>query len=162
MPNRSEPYSSFAYVIHVNRPLGSNMLLGGFSEVAGLANIQFGYRPPQELRRASELGGLTGAGQLLKFGGLYKVGDVTLKRGVVNSSTLWDWIAAARTSMASSKSDGTITLRNGTGQSVTQWNFTNAVPSRYSGPPLGGKGGNDIAIEELEITPERIWIAPPK
>jgi phage tail-like protein len=162
MPNRSEPYYSFAYVIQLNRPVGSNALLGGFSEVTGLANIHFGYRGPVELRRAGGQGGIFSAGQPQKLSGMDRVNDVTLKRGVVNSSDLWSWILAARTSPASARAEAIVTLRNEAGQPVKRWKLSNATPSRYGGATLGGKGGTDVAIEELVLSAENIQIVPPR
>jgi phage tail-like protein len=160
MPNRSTPYSQFSYALYVNRFSGADTLFGGFSEVVGLTNSPVTFRAPVEFRRAGGQGGLVDAGQLLH--GIHKVPDVTLKRGVVDSSSFWNWIAAARASAALGRSDGTIVLRNETGQPVQRWKFSNAFPSHYSGPTLGGKGGNNIAIEELIISPEAIQIIPPK
>ena len=161
MPNRSNPYSNFSYFIEISRSGLPMTQLGGFEEVAGLKNIQFGFRGVSELRRAGGQGGISAAGNPQRIQGLNKVNDVTLKRGVVNSSPFWSWVTAARASAALAKRDGTITLRDETGQPVKSWSFTNAVISHYSGPSLSGKS-SDVAIEELEICPERIWIVPPK
>lgn len=160
MPNRSTPYSQFSYVIYVSRFSSADTPFGGFTEVSGLTNRPITFRAPVEFRRAGGQGGLGAATH--HSGGTHKVGDVTLKRGVVDSSSFWNWIMAARNSSSLAKSDGTITLRDETGQPVQRWKFTNAVPSHYSGPTLGGKGGNDIAIEELILSAENIQIVPPK
>src|SRR5271170_7280224 len=116
MPNRSTPYSQFSYVLYVNRFSGADKLFGGFSEVVGLTNTSITFRGPSELRRAGGQGGLVAAAQFSS--GIHKVGDVTLKRGVVNSTDFWSWIAAARASAALARCNGTITLRDETGQPV--------------------------------------------
>ena len=38
--------------------------------------------------------------------------------------------------------------------------LTNVVPSKYTGPTLAGKGGGEVAMEELELTPEGIAVMP--
>lgn len=105
-------------------------LSGGFTEVAGLSH------------------------------GAHSVGDVTLKPGVVNTTDLWSWIATARGSGASAKRVAIVTLRNRAGAPVRSWKLTNAKPKHYTGPPLGGKGG-DTAMEELVLSYEGIELVPP-
>jgi hypothetical protein len=54
-----------------------------------------------------------------------------------------------------------VTLRDETGTPIISWKFTKAMPVRYKGPPLGGKGSGDCAIEELVLSAESIELVPP-
>ena len=83
--------------------------------------------------------------------------DVTLKRGVVNAPALWDWISSGG---IPTKRDVVITLRDEANNPVTSWKLTNAAPTKCTGPTLLGKGGGDVAIEELVLAAEAIEIAP--
>ena len=50
-----------------------------------------------------------------KWPGSYTAGPITLKRGVVDSSDLWDWITQTRTTGVGAARDVTITLRDESG-----------------------------------------------
>ena len=95
-----------------------------------------------------------------KIPGSHKVGDVTLKRGVVDSSDLWDWITAARTNGVEAQRDVVITLLDEAGNPVQQWKLRAVVPMKYTGPTLAGKGGGEVAMEELVLSAEGYEIAP--
>ena len=78
-----------------------NKPLGGFSDVSGLetdihiSEYRDGNEPEPHVR---------------KIPGSHKVGDVTLKRGVVDSSDLWAWITDTRTNGVDAQQDVVITL----------------------------------------------------
>jgi phage tail-like protein len=94
----------------------------------------------------SEVSGLTG---------LHTVGDITLKRGIVNAPTLWDWITEARGKGTRATRNGLITSMDEANKPVQSWKPQNVVPAKYTGPSLEGKE-SDIAIEELVLAVERI------
>jgi len=129
------PYSSFSYLVNLSVQFGPANSLGGFQEVSGLTHVS-------------------------KIAGTHKLGDVTLKRGVVNSSSLWNWITQARNAGSSLRHDVVVTLRNEAGHPVQSWKLSNAKPVKYTGPTLGGKG-NDVAMEELVLSAEGFEIVPP-
>jgi phage tail-like protein len=95
-----------------------------------------------------------------KIPGSHKVGDVTLKRGVVDSSDLWAWIRATRTTGVAAQRDVVITLLDEAGKPAQQWKLRRVVPMKYTGPTLAGKGGGDVAMEELVLSAEGYEIAP--
>ena len=68
--------------------------LGGFSAVSGL---QIKVAP------ANDRAGIGTANRPGKVQSFQKVNDVTLKRGVVDSSELWNWIQSARANAANAK-----------------------------------------------------------
>jgi|SRR5579871_150794 len=132
-------FPSHRYVVHVATGLDAGEALGGFEEASG----------PE-------------TGPLMKIPGVHKLGDVTLKRGVVNSSGLWNWLTQARHAGPSTTWDAIVTLRNESGQPILSWKLKNAKPKKYTGPALGGKGGGDTAIEELVLSHESIELVPPR
>lgn len=138
MGNTADPFFSYRYLVSVSGTFGQAKLVGGFSDVSGLTALI----NPQRLS------------------GTHKVGDVTLKRGVVDSSTLWGWISQARNQGAIPWRDAIITLRDPSNHPVQSWKLHKAVPKKYTGPILGGKGGS-TAMEELVLSSETIEIAPP-
>lgn len=130
------PFWQFNYLINLSVHYGPANLIGGFQEVSGLAYAH------------------------MKIAGVHKAGDVTLKRGVVDSSSLWNWITQARTSESAPRHNATIVLRNEAGNPVQTWKLSGASPVKYTGPTLSGTG-NDVAIEELILSAESIDLVPP-
>ena len=133
---KQNPFSIYNYQINLSVQYGPSNSLGGFQEVSGLT------------------------GPVLKIRGVHTVGDVTLKRGMVDTSSLWNWITQARGDQSPIRHNATIVLRNEAGNPVQSWKLTNAKPRKYTGPTLGGSG-NDVAIEELTLSAESIEIVPP-
>ena len=85
---------------------------------------------------------------------MHKVGDVTLKRGIVHSGDLWEWIESTRTLSVNSKPTVVITLRDEAAIDVESWTLTGVIPLKYTGPTLAAKGGGDVAMEELVLSAE--------
>jgi phage tail-like protein len=113
-----------------------------------------------ELHIAEYRDGNDSANFVHKYCGLHTSGDVTLKRGVVDTSDLWDWITDARTNGSSAQRDVTITLRDEANNPVQVFKLYAVTPKGYTGPTLTGKSG-EIAIEELVLAPETIEITQP-
>jgi len=114
----------------------------GFQEISGLTQEV----NPSEWRE----------GQPAKISGSYKVGDVTLKRGVIGDvDTLYSWLQQAKQNDPRAGREVSITQVGESGLPVKTWKLTGARPVKYTGPTLSGKG-TDVAIEELEISCEGI------
>ncbi|MGA3345120.1 MAG: phage tail protein [Terracidiphilus sp.] len=151
MPNRTAPYPSYNYLVDLKGPRDPEKPLGGFSDLAGMKT---------ELHIAEYRDGNDSANFVHKYCGLHTSGDVTLKRGVVDTSDLWDWITDARTNGSSAQRDVTITLRDEANNPVQVFKLYAVTPKGYTGPTLTGKSG-EIAIEELVLAPETIEITQP-
>lgn len=149
MADRTTPYGAFNFVVNLNGPIGEDQPLGGFSDVSGLSN---------EITMAEYRNGNEKPNHVRKVPGVHKVGDVTCKRGIVNSKDLWDWISQARTQGVVAKRDVVITLRDETGKSVQKWKLGNVIPMKYTGPTLAAKGGGDVAMEELVLSSESLEV----
>jgi len=89
----------------------------------------------------------------------WQVSDVTLKRGVVKSDDLWQWIEDVRRTGVAAKRTVVIRLRDETGQDVQAWTLNGAFPLKYTGPTLAAKGGGDVAMEELVLSAEGLEFA---
>lgn len=89
-----------------------------------------------------------------KVPGRLKWNNVTLKRGITDSMDMWKWRKLVEQGkIDDARKNGTITMYNQQGNAVARWNFTNAWPSKLSGPSANASN-NEVAIEELEITHE--------
>lgn len=147
MADRTTPYGAFNFLVNINGPVGPEDALGGFSDVSGLG-VEI---PVSEYRNGNEK-----ENRVRKVSGVYKVPDVTLKRGIVNSEDLWDWIDQTRRTGPAGRREVVITLRDEAGQDVQSWILHNTVPTKYTGPTLAAKGGGDVAMEELVLAAESI------
>lgn len=149
MADRTTPYGAFNFLVNLNGPVGETQPLGGFSDVSGLMT---------ETKMAEYRNGNYPANHVRKVPGMHTVGDVTLKRGVVNSSDLWAWITQTRTQGIAAKRNVVITLRDEAGKPVQKWILTGVAPLKYTGPTLAGKGGGDVAMEELVLSSESLEV----
>jgi phage tail-like protein len=134
MSNPAPLFPGYAFILYLKSPDGGLQPLGGFSESAGL---------------------------LSKVQGVHTVGDVTLKRGVADSSSLNAWISAARAKGPSASREVIVTQRGAGSVAIRSWSLAKTTPAKYAGPTLGGKG-NDVAIEELVLAVEKIEIVRPR
>lgn len=147
MAERMTPYGAFNFLVNLNGPHGPDTPLGGFSDVSGLG---------LEITMAEYRNGNERENHVRKVPGMHKVSDVTLKRGIVNSGDLWEWIKQTRRSGPQARRDVVITLRDEAGDNVQSWTLRNVVPMKYTGPTLAAKGGGDVAMEELVLSSEGI------
>jgi phage tail-like protein len=93
-----------------------------------------------------------------KIAGLSKCTDVTMKRGVIGSLRLYDWLNDVRNGNVAAHRIVTISLQNEDHtQVVMTWRLLRARPVKYSAGPLNAKG-TDVAIEELTLAYERLEI----
>lgn len=81
-----------------------------------------------------------------------KWGNITLKRGVTDSMEMWKWRGLVEQGkMKDARKNGTLTMYDTEGKEVAKWHFTDAWPTKLSGPAPNA-GSNDVAVEEIEIT----------
>lgn len=145
MPDRITPYGAFNFLVNLNGPIGPEEPLGGFSDVSGLGT---------ETTIAEYRNGNDAENHVRKVPGVHKVSDVTLKRGIVSSADLWEWIELVRRTGTLAQRNVVITLRDETGSDVQSWTLRGVVPLKYTGPTLAAKGGGDVAMEELVLSAE--------
>jgi phage tail-like protein len=145
-PERIAPLPAYNYLVDLNGGGDPTQLGYGFSDVSGLeTDIHISeYRDGNEKEP-----------HVRKIPGSHKVGDITLKRGIVNSADLWAWIKDTRKNgVNAQRKTVVITLRDESGANVQKWILRNVVPMKYTGPTLAGKGGGDVAMEELVLSAE--------
>ncbi len=121
------------------------MTAAGFQEVSGLgAEIDVvewrsGNSPPNAVK---------------KLPGLFKVNDVSLRRGLFGVTDLWNWFRQARDGDLGAFHDVTISLMDENHENVVMtWKLSNAFPRRWSASPLNAQA-SEVAIEELVLASE--------
>lgn len=144
---RTNPYGAFNYMVSLNdKNDDAANLFGGFSDVSGLG-MDVNY---SEYRNGNEK-----FNTARKIPNTHKVDDVTLKRGLVGRTKLFDWIKTVADGTYA-PTNVTITLLDEALQPVATWVLRNAQPKKWSGPTLAAKGGGEVAMEELHLVHEGI------
>jgi phage tail-like protein len=145
MAERITPYGAFNFVVSFD----GGEEFGGFSDVSGIGT---------EVTIAEYRAGNDKENHVRKVPGVHKVGDVTLKRGVINSESVWQWIRDVRSNGVNGQKDVSITLLDEARNPVQTWLLRNVIPMKYTGPTLAAKGGGDVAMEELVLSAEGLEI----
>ena len=143
---RADPYSSFNFLVQFADSSTTN---AGFQEVSGM-NI--------EVTSADYRVGNSPVNYPLKVNGVYKVGDVTLKRGLIGATDLYLLTNAIRTGDRSVIQDVQVELQDETHTKVFTFTLKNARPIRYTAPTFNAKGGTEVAIEELVLSCEDLQV----
>jgi phage tail-like protein len=146
---RDNPYGAFNFLVALGGSQGSGdegTIVGGFSDVTGLG-VEISY---SDYRNGNER-----FNTVRKVPNTHKQDDITLKRGVVGSADLFEWVKTVRDGQADPRNIS-ITLLDETRQPVVTWRLRNAQPKKWVGPTLSGKGGGEVAMEELQLVCEGI------
>ena len=145
---RERPYGQFNFLVN----LGDGNTEGpeaGFQECSPITTsvVVMEYRNGNERENSPR-----------KVTGLEKVDDVTLRRGIIGSLNLYNWLNQVRNGDVAAYRNVTISLQNEDHtQVVMTWKLFRARPVKYSSGPLNGKG-TDVAMEELTLAYERLEI----
>ena len=136
---RVDPYRGFNFLVEID-----GITQAGFQEVSGLdastpaVDYREGTDPPHNR----------------KLTGMNTYSPITLKRGITDSSELWKWRKTVIDGKAERK-NGSIVLRDVSGAEKIRWNFTEAWPSKWTGPSFNASTAS-VAVESLELTHEEL------
>jgi phage tail-like protein len=136
---RTDPYRSYNFLVEMD-----GITQAGFRECSGLdvTTDAIDYREggdPSHVR---------------KLPGLNTYSPLTLARGITDSPELWKWRQTVIDGRVERK-NGSVILLDATGVERLRWNFTNAWPSKWTGPSFNATD-NSVAVETLEITIEEL------
>jgi len=141
---RERPYTEFNFLVD----LGTGVTEGpeaGFQEISGIS---------QELAVTEYRNGNSRENSVLKLTGLNKVQDITLRRGIIGSLNLYNWLNDIRNGDQAAFRNVTIQLQNEDHTAVVQtWKLIRARITKHTSGPLKG---SDVAMEELVLTYERL------
>lgn len=143
---RATPYVQFNFLVD----LGTGNTDGpeaGFQEVSGLG---------MEVTVAEYRNGNEKENSVRKITGMNKVTDVTLKRGVIGSLNLYQWLNQIRNGDQSAYRTVVIQLQNEDHSAVVAtWKLLRARITKHTSGPFNAKG-TDVAMEELTLAYERL------
>ena len=135
--NRADPYGSYNFLVEID-----GVTTSGFLSVDGLESTSdvVAYREGSEDITSRKLPGLR------------HVSNIVLRRGLTDSTDLWEWrkkVIDGRTECQS----GAIVILNEAREEAVRFSFRGAWPCRYS---IGRLDATDkgVAIEEIEMVIE--------
>jgi phage tail-like protein len=146
---RENPYGAFNYVVSLGGAQGDGSegsIIGGFSAASGL-----GY----EVKYSEYRNGNERFNTVRKIPNTHTLDEVTLKRGLVGSDDLFQWLKGVRDGTADPRTV-TITLLDEARNPVATFTLRRAQPKKWTGPTLAAKGGGEVAMEELHLVHEGI------
>src|SRR6185295_12395314 len=143
---RERPYVQFNFLVD----LGTGNTDGpeaGFQEVSGIG---------MEVTVSEYRTGNSRENSVMKITGLNKSTDVTLKRGVIGSLSLYSWLDQIRNGDQNALRTVTVQLQNEDHTQVVQtWKLLRARIIKHTSGPFNAKG-SDVAIEEIVLAYERL------
>jgi len=143
---RNDPYKNFHFRVYFGGIAVAPS--AGFEECAGI---------DVERSTGEGLGDRAESG-MRKIVGINKITDVTLKRGVVRSSDLNDWLHQVREGTPGGYRTVFIELRgNFPDAAVRRFRLERARIVKHTSGPLNA-GGTDVAIQELVLSCEGLNI----
>lgn len=143
---RDRPYAQFNFLVDLGTG-DTDGPMAGFQECSqiGMGVDVIEYRNGNE--KANEVQKLTG---------LARYPDVTLRRGIIGSLDLYEWLDQIRNGDANAVRNVTIQLQNEDHTQVVQtWLLRRARIVKHVSGPLNAQGC-DVAIEELTLAYERL------
>ena len=143
---RERPYVQFNFLVDLGTG-NSDGFDAGFQEVSGIG---------MEVTVAEYRNGNERENSVRKITGLNKSTDVTMKRGVIGSLNLYQWLDQIRNGDQKAMRTVTVQLQNEDHTAVVQtWKLLRARIIKHTSGPLNAKG-TDVAMEELVLAYERL------
>jgi phage tail-like protein len=143
---RDRPYVQFNFLVD----LGTGITKGpqaGFQEISGIG---------MEVTVSEYRNGNSRDNSVMKITGLNKATDVTLKRGVIGTTDLYQWLDQIRNGDQNTMRTVTIQLQNEDHTEVVRtWKLLRARIIKYTSGPMNAKG-TDVAMEEVVLAYERL------
>ena len=125
-----------------------DVLAGGFMECSG---IEMSMQPEEYKEGGNN-------GRVLKFPSRVTWTNLTLKKGIAASTSLWDWHYGFVEGKGKRR-DGVIILQSDLHVPNNIWSFRRGLPVKYTGPAMNATQSN-VAIEAIEIAHEGIYQVP--
>ncbi|MDP1830464.1 MAG: phage tail protein [Geothrix sp.] len=143
---RDRPYTDFNFLVD----LGTGDTEGpeaGFQEISEIG---------MEVSIIEYRNGNSKDNSVVKLTGLNRAHDVTLRRGLMGSLHLYEWLNQIRNGDQGALRTVTIMLQSEDHTSVVQtWKLLRARITKHTSGPLNAKGSG-VAMEELVLTYERL------
>jgi phage tail-like protein len=143
---RDRPYAQFNFLVDLGTG-NTDGIEAGFQECSPISMSVdvIEYRNGNEKENSPR-----------KLTGLNRVSDVTLKRGIIGSLNLYQWLDQIRNGDAAAFRTVVIHLQNEDHTAIAMtWKLLRARIIKHTSGPLNAKG-TDVAMEELTLAYERL------
>jgi len=142
---RNNPYGEFNFLVELG--IGDpDSLEGGFQECSAIGT---------EIAVAEYRNGNDRRNSVRKVTGLSRALDVTLRRGVIGSLNLFQWLDQVRNGDQGAVHQARIQLLAEDRSVAVTWHLVGARIVKYVAGPLNAKG-TGVAMEELTLAYERL------
>ena len=143
---RDRPFAQFNFLVD----LGDGTTDGADAGFQEMSNIGM------EVTVSEYRNGNSKENSTQKITGMNKATDVTMKRGVIGSLNLYQWLDDIRNGNQNALRTVTISLQNEDHTQVVQtWKLLRARIIKHISGPFNAKG-TDVAMEELTLAYERL------
>ena len=143
---RDRPYVQFNFLVDFDSG-STEGAEAGFQEISGVG---------MEVTVSEYRNGNSRENSVMKITGLNKSTDVTLKRGVIGSLSLYNWLNQIRNGDQTALRTVTVQLQNEDHSAIVQtWKLLRARIIKHTSGPFNAKG-TDVAMEELVLAYERL------
>lgn len=144
---RERPYLAFNFLVSLGPGSDPAGVDAGFQEISNIG---------MEVSVGEYRTGNYGENGVIKLTGLNKCTDVTMKRGIIGSLTLYNWLNDIRNGAPTALRTITVQLQSEDHTQVVQtWRLIRARIIKHVSGPLSAKG-SDVAMEELTVAYERL------
>lgn len=140
---KSVPYPAFRFWVDIEQITNDvKHMAAGFSDVSGLgAEMNFSeYRPGNYPELST-----------IRIPNTAKFDDVVFKRGLIGAGALFNWTRDYFTRGIIVPRSVTVTILDEAGEPGVTLTLQAALPKKWVGPTLAGKGGGEVAMEELHL-----------
>ena len=143
---RDRPYPRFNFLVDLGTG-NTDGPMAGFSECSPIGQVV----DVVEYRNGNEK-----ENNVRKLTGLTRVPNVTLRRGIIGSTDLYDWLNEVRNGSQAALRNVTIQLMSEDRSAVVQiWKLLRARPVSHQSGPFDARS-SEVAIEELTLAYERL------
>ena len=143
---RERPYVQFNFLVDLGDG-STDGVQAGFQEVSGIG---------MEVTVTEYRNGNEKENNVRKLTSLTKTTDVTLKRGIIGSLNLYQWLDQIRNGDEGAYRNVVIHMQNEDhSATVLMWKLIRARITKHTSGPLNAKG-TDVAMEEMVLTYERL------
>jgi len=145
-PDSGRPYVQFNFLVDLGNG-DTQSVDAGFQEISGIG---------MEVTVSEYRTGNYNENSVMKITGMNKSTDVTLKRGIIGSLNLYNWLHQIRNGDQRAYRNVTVQLQNEDRSAVVStWRLQRARIIKHTSGPLNAKG-TDVAMEELVLAYERL------
>jgi phage tail-like protein len=142
---RDRPYVQFNFLVDLGA--GTDGPVAGFQECSGIG---------MEVTVSEYRTGNAKENSVMKITGMNKSTDITLKRGVIGSLDLYNWLHEIRNGNQNAFKTVVVQLQNEDHTAVVMtWKLLRARIIKATFGPFNAKG-TDVAMEEMVLSYERL------